>query len=388
MRNRLMGALVAGLVAVTMSAVAAPAANAQPGAGFAFTAEENSVRVLDTRASAGQPVWARSSVTIDLGAQVPAGTTAVVLNVTGLSLTEPTYVTAWQAGEPRPGVASLNLRVRETRANMVTVPVGSDRRVSLYNHNGNTHLIADLVGHYGPAGTSWYNSVTPQRFLDTRSGEPFHGQSQRTVSLAGLVPPGTTSVVVNATAVNPPRETYLSLTRSIDGPRPATSSVNAPAGEVTPNLVTVPLNDELKFAVYNNAGDVNVLFDLIGYYTPAAGAAFHPITPTRAYDSRTTGWVPPGSQRRVPLGGAVPAEAETVLFNLTGLGYYYGTHLTTWPTGQPRPNTSTLNLTYQQAASNHAVVDLGTGRAVDVYNHTDHTHVIVDVSGYFAPRAN
>lgn len=385
MRCRLMGALLAGLVAVTLPTVTATTANAQPEPGSAFVAAESSVRVLDTRTGDGVPVWTRSSVTVDVADRVPLGATAVVLNVTGVALTQPTYVSAWQAGEPRPGVSSLNLVVGETRSTTVTVPVGSDRRVSLYNHNGNTHLIADFVGHYGQGGTSWYNSVTQQRFLDTRGGEPFHGGSARTVSLAGLVPPSTTSVVLNVTAVDPTKHTFLTVSRTITG-RPTTSSLNAYPYRITPNLVTVPVSDELNIAVWNNSGEVDVLLDLFGYYSPDEGAGFHPITPVRGYDSRTTEWVWPNAQRNVPLGGVVPAEAETVLFNLTGIGYFYGTSLTAWPAGQPRPNVSSVNINGSQTAANHAVVDLGTRRAVDVYNASDHTHIVVDVAGYFAPR--
>lgn len=80
------------------------------------------------------------------------------------------------------------------------------------------------------------------------------------------------------------------------------------------------------------------------------------------------------------------AEAETVLFNLTGLANYYGTYLTTWQAGQPRPGTSTLNLSDRQVASNQAVVPLGVQRAVDVYNFFGYTNIVVDVFGYFAPR--
>ncbi|HEX2133324.1 MAG TPA: hypothetical protein VHH15_17385 [Actinophytocola sp.] len=129
------------------------------------------------------------------------------------------------------------------------------------------------------------------------------------------------------------------------------------------------------------------LADVVGYYSPDEGNAFHPMRGTRAYDSRGTEWLLPGTRRRVPLAEAVPAAAESVLFNLTGLANYYGTHLTVYQAGQPRPGTSTLNLDARQAVSNHAIVPLGDLRGVDVYNHAGYTNVIVDLAGYFAPRA-
>ncbi|GAB3444939.1 hypothetical protein [Actinophytocola sediminis] len=386
MRSSVLGALVVGLVALSAPAVAGHAVAERSAATGSFVVAESAVRVLDTRAGVGVPasvVPARGTVTVDLSGHVPSDATAVTLNVTAVSLTDPTYVTVWQAGTPRPGVSSINLRVLETRANTVTVPVGADGKVSLYNHNGKAHLVADLAGHYDGSGASWYNSVTPQRFLDTRTtSAPFHGQTGRTVSLAGRVPAGTTAVVVNVTAVAPTRDTFLAVTRTVD--RPTTSSLNVSAGETTPNLVTVPVSEELNIAVWNNSGVVDVLGDLVGYYAPDTGLAFRPITPTRAYDSRTATWLLPDTQRRVSLG--LPAEATTVLFNLTGIGNYYPTHLTAWQAGTPRPGTSTLNLRDQQVVANHAVVGLGAERAVDVYNRAGYTHVIVDAFGYFGSR--
>lgn len=387
MRTSVMAMSVAGLVALTMSTAAGNAsAEQETPAGSSFTIADSTVRVLDTRGGIGVPaavVPARGGVTVDLSAHVPGDATAVTMNVTAISLSEPTFVTVWQAGTPRPAVSSINLRTLETRANTVTVPIGPGGRVSLYNHNGKAHLVADLAGYYGKSGGDWYNPVAPQRFLDTRvTGDPFHGGTARTVSLAGRVPQGTTAVVVNLTAVAPTQDTFLSVTRKIVGP-PTTSSINVAKGETTPNLVTVPVSEELNIAVWNNSGTVEVLGDLIGYYSRNEGLGFQPITPTRAYDSRSSDWLLPGAQRRVPLGHAVPDDATTILFNLTGIGNYYPTHLTTWQAGRPRPATSTLNVRDRQVASNHAVVALGAERAIDVYNQSGYTDVIVDAFGYF-----
>lgn len=361
---------------------AAPAASS-------FVVAESAVRVLDTRSGVGVPMPAvianGTTVTVDLSAQVPTGTTAVTLNVTGISVTKPTFVRVWQAGTPRPVAASINLRAHETRANTVTVPVGPDRKVNFYNHNGGLHLVADLVGRYGSDAASWYNPVTPQRFLNTKAtGDPFHGGTARTVSLAGRVPPGTTAVVVNVTAVAPTRDTYLSVTGTITG-RPSTSSLNVVAGETTPNLVTVAVSEELNIAVWNNSGTVDVLADLVGYYSPDEGQAFYPMNPVRRFDSRPTS-LAPGSQRQVWVDGVVPADATAVLLNLTGVANSQATFLTTWPSGHPRPGTSTLNLTRLQIASNHSVVPLGAAPTVEVYNHSGYTDIIVDVAGYFGAQ--
>lgn len=390
MRTRLTGALVAGLVALAVPGLAGPATAAAAEAravGSSFVAVQPT-RVLDTRnGTGGVPVAAvpaRGTVVLNLSGSVPAGATAAVLNLVAADPTRATYVTAWRTGTARPAVSSLNVRARETRAIAVTVPVGSDRRVTLYNHDGNTHLVADLNGYYRTGDGAWFTSVVPERVLDTRNdGRPLPGGTSRTVRLAGLVPAGTTAVVLNVTGVRPDRYTYLSVFP--DGQRPRTSSLNLTQNEITANLVTVAVDEDLEIAVANHVGSVHVLADLVGHYS-GEGDAFHPITPVRAHDTRQTRWLTPGTQRRVDVGGAVPAE--TVVFTLTGLSYFYGGYLTAWEAGTPRPGTSTLNLNGRQTASNLAVVPVGVQRAVDVYNHADHTHVVVDVVGYFAPRAS
>ena len=112
-------------------------------------------RVLDTRAGTGAtgPVGSNSHITLDLAGVVPPTTTAVVLNVTGVDVTDNTYVTVWPDGGGQPGVSSLNLAPGETAANLVTVGISSSGKVDLYNHVGTIDLVADLAGYFAPPST-------------------------------------------------------------------------------------------------------------------------------------------------------------------------------------------------------------------------------------------
>jgi hypothetical protein len=58
--------------------------------------------------------------------------------------------------------------------------------------------------------------------------------------------------------------------------------------------------------------------------------------------------------------------------------------LSTWPTGQPYPNVSTLNSTNGNVIANAAIVPAGTAGSITVVagNPTD---LIIDIDGYFAP---
>jgi hypothetical protein len=50
------------------------------------------------------------------------------------------------------------------------------------------------------------------------------------------------------------------------GSRPVTSNLDFAKGETIPNLVIVPVGSDGKIDLYNNAGTVNLLADLQGYF--------------------------------------------------------------------------------------------------------------------------
>jgi hypothetical protein len=83
---------------------------------------------------------------------VPADATGVVLNVTSNSATEPSYITAWPTGTERPEASVLNVTPGIDLPNMITAQLGDDGRLSLYNHTGSVHLIADVAGYLLPVG--------------------------------------------------------------------------------------------------------------------------------------------------------------------------------------------------------------------------------------------
>ena len=58
-------------------------------------------------------------------------------------------------------------------------------------------------------------------------------------------------------------------------------------------------------------------------------------------------------------------------------------YLSAWPTGQARPNVSTLNSWTGKVVANAAIVPAGTNASVSVFV-TDPTAVILDIDGYFA----
>jgi len=232
-------------------------------------------RIMDTRYGIGvakRPVGANSSISLQVAGKngVPgSGVTAVVMNVTVTGATAGSYVTVYPDGQPRPGTSSLDFVKGETIPNLVIVPV-VDGKVDFYNLAGTVNIIADLTGYYSAGGSS-FTSAGPTRIMDTRYGTGgIHvpvgaggSISLRVGGVAGL-PAGVTAVIMNVTVVGPTAASYVTVYP--DGqPRPGTSSLDFVKGETIPNLVIVPVVDG-KVDFYNNAGTVNLIADITGYY--------------------------------------------------------------------------------------------------------------------------
>ena len=363
--------------------------------GSKFTAV-SPVRVLDTRTGLGvpsAPVPAGGTITVDLSARVPEGTTAVMLNLTGVAPTSGTYVAVWPAESPRPTVSNLNLAAGETRANAVTVALGASRSLSMFNNAGSIDLVADLSGYYSPEGEAWHNTSSQRRLLDTReSASPIPAGGTITVDTSSPLPfTGAVAVTVNLTVVNPTATTYV--TAFPEGvPRPTASSVNATRGTVTANQVTVRFVGGGNIKLYNHTGNAHVTVDMVAWYDTSEfmGSLFYPATPTRVVDTRTDGGGPLRGGRSYPVVVAEdPADAHisAMVLNVTGIDGTTSTYLTLYPSGSAAPAASTINLAAGQTASNLATTALGWGSDDDygftIYNKSGDIHVALDVAGYF-----
>ncbi|MCT2584634.1 RCC1 domain-containing protein [Actinophytocola gossypii] len=220
---------------------------------------------------------ARGTGDLDLAPFVPSSAVAVVLNVTGTRATANTYVTAWPTDAPRPGVSALNLAAGRTSANLVTVPLGADRGVSLYNNAGTIDTFADLVGFYTPEFGAVFAPVTPTRVFDTRNAlgtglstpQAIPARSY-THMLPGNPLPGTAvSAVLNLTGVAPTADTYLTVYQSRIGSLPSTSSVEVARGQITSNLTVARVESNPPWTrtfVYNHNGATHTIADLTGYF--------------------------------------------------------------------------------------------------------------------------
>jgi hypothetical protein len=363
-------------------------------------------RVLDTRTGLGtagraDPVGPGSGIDVQISglAGVPAtGVDSVVLNATVAAPTERSYLTIWPSGGSMPEASNLNWAPGETRANLVTVLLGSGGRVSLFNERGTAHVVFDIVGYYashdGPSG-SRFRPLAPQRAFDTRSGAG--GVSAATVGPGGTlrfditgsggVPDaGVTAVALNVTAVDATASSYVTVWPDDVG-RPNASSINFDVGATVPNLVIVRVPESGVIDFFNLEGDVHLLADVVGYYTSdrsGQGGRFVSHWPQRIVDTRvdspydTPGDLWPGDT--LYFDGANEPYAAYVL-NVTVTGTVGSGYLSVHPWPGDAPDTSSLNYTNDVSVPNAVIVRTGPGIAFS--NYSGFTHVIADVFGAF-----
>jgi hypothetical protein len=366
-------------------------------------------RILDTRKGTGAAkgtVGANSIVKLRVEGAGPipsSGVTAVVLNLTAVTVSGGGYVTAYPSddGTSVPSSSSINYAAGQTVANLVTVPVGSDGYVYLANKGGTINLIADVSGYYSRSAPDLYQPVSPVRVLDTRKGT---GAPKGAVSNGGtvkllvalgdtnLAPAGDmTAVAVNITVVNASNGGYIAA--YADGAsRPGTSNVNFGKGQVVANNAIVPVAANGKIdltAELGTTASVNLVVDVVGYYSASmnfATTAFVPIVPSRVFDSRKDGegQIVNGIEYDLDLGWwAQPTAA--IEMNLTVTNTKSGGYLNLYTYGASIPSTSDINWTKGQTVANAANVSASDANGwIAIYNTSGGgTDVILDVSGYF-----
>jgi len=176
------------------------------------------------------------------------------------------------AGETQPTASNLNWPAGDTRPNLVVAKVGAGGAVSLYNHEGSAHVIADVVGWFqAPQSSVRFTAVSPARILDSRDGTggfstPWGPWTIRSLPVAGIagVPPDAKGVMINVTATNPSASSYLTAWPS-GQPLPVASNLNFATGSTVPNLAFVPLGGDGRIAIFNLVGTVDVVVDVVGY---------------------------------------------------------------------------------------------------------------------------
>lgn len=235
-------------------------------------------RILDTRDGTGGTrgkVGAGSVIDVQVAgvAGAPGDSTAVALNVTATEPDRPSFLSVYPSGETLPTTSSVNMLAGQTVPNMVISTVGANGKVSIFNLAGNTHVVVDVLGSFRPGATGKFIALSPQRLLDTRIGTGVAkariGRIPLRLPVAGThgVPARAVgAVLLNVTAVEPTRDTFITVYPG-DSELPNASNINVLAGRIAPNMVLARLGVAGDVVLANYAGDVDLVADLLGYFT-------------------------------------------------------------------------------------------------------------------------
>jgi hypothetical protein len=354
-----------------------------------------------------------------------SGVSAVLLNVTAVAPATEGFITVG----PRPAgvgdvfndqftygtwpsASNLNTEIGETVPNLVLARVGAGGKIRFYNYNDSTHVVADVAGWFDTnaltstsRGTSFIG-VTPQRLLDTRTGfgeqsavqdGKFKPLDDRTFTVAGIagVPQNADSVVLNITAVSPTGTGWVSAYPD-KSTRPNASNLNLVAGNDRSNLAVVKMGSNGKVRLFVAEAGTHLIVDVFGYFTSSTNGEGKTTTidPVRIFDTRTgigtsKARMSAGEKRIVQVAGAfgIPSNATAVYLNVTSVNASAWGWLAVWPTGLPMPNSSNVNFAGGSIVPNMAIVKLGTGGTLQVYNDagvsgTTRSDVLIDVLGY------
>lgn len=345
------------------------------------------VRVLDTRKAIGvsaAKVAAGGSVRLKLAGigEVPAGAAAVTLTVTAANPTAGGYVSVYPDGSARPNVSNLNIGKGQTIANTVTAELGSDGYIDLYNGTGGSiDLIADLQGYYAVGGDPYTQLGQTARQLDTRSSRAVPSGGTVKVHLGSY--PGITAAILNLTVTGTTGGGYI--TAYPDGATlPNSSNLNFGKGETVADEAVVKVGSDgyVDFTNTSN-GTVELIVDLSGYFSTGTGSAFVPLTPKRAFDSRSLGAVPAYGTQGVAI-SEPDNSLNAIAANITVTEPTKGGYVTAYPLGSSLPATSKLNFSAGSTIANAATVGTFETGGIDVHNGSSGTiQLIVDVFGYY-----
>jgi hypothetical protein len=332
-------------------------------------------------------------------ADVPDDAIAATLNVTAVAPDGDGFVTVWSCEGDVPNASSVNFRTGRVASNAVFTKLAPDGSVCLVT-SATTDLVVD-VGGYVPKDMT-PTAVVPERLFDSRVGGGVGGPPAGRLAAGsvvrlgvegrGGVPAGASAVLLNVTAVLPGGSGFVTVW-PCGRPQPLASSVNFGPGDVIPNAVLAKVGEggQVCFAA---SAETDLVVDINGFVP--TGGSLVPVEPARVLETRSPsagstidgvsanlGRRPAGTVTEVVIAGraGVPADASSVMLNVTAVQPNGDGFLTVWACDSPRPLASNVNYRGGQVVPNAVVTKLGPGGRVCVYTLSA-THIVIDVNGH------
>lgn len=333
------------------------------------------------------PVNGGTSVTVALPSQVPAGVTAVAVNVTVSATTATTYVSVCPAEVSSASCrtsSSVNAYPGRDVANLAMPLVGDARALRVYNNAGSARVSVDLVGWFVPAGGAELVAQPPDRDDDDR---PRIGPGDSAVITLDSTPPGATAAAVRVTVADVTANTYLSVCPVAQPVSECSeqSTLNSRLRDIG-NLAIVPIDADGRIRLFNNRGEVTALTDVVGFFVPEGGGArYTAMAPTRVLDRRAIG---PAAALTESMAALVPTAATAVSANVTVAGASTTSFVSVCPAGTSVAacrGTSTVNPYPNVDTASTTIVATGPSAGLLYANNAGSSLLFTDVQGYFLP---
>ncbi|MCA9332776.1 hypothetical protein KDA00_02785 [Candidatus Saccharibacteria bacterium] len=252
-----------------------------------------------------------------------------------------------------------------------------------------------------------FTAIKSARLLDTRNAigsqkAPLTQKETRKIKITGQggVPENEVSaVIINVTTVNATSESRLSIQSTDDAANNDVVTMSYPKRLLVREIVT-KVGSDGSVNLTNYGGTVDVLFDVVGYYSKqngTAGSRYISLKPTRIHDTRdiVDGQagkpIAPKEIRRIQIAGlkGVPTDnLEAVTMNMTVTAGSDAGSLTVWPSGEDLPaiggyNVKNIAFSKGETVANQVTVRVGSDGYIQIYNPSSSVHVIFDIQGYY-----
>src|SRR5712692_4508339 len=208
-----------------------------------------------------------------------------------------------------------------------------------------------------------------------------------TATVTALSP--TSGTTAGGTAVFITGSGYCNTVSAVHfGASPA-QSINVLADTLIQAVSPAHAAGAVDVTVTNKAGtSATSSADLYTFITPTP-SVYTALSPQRILDTRTnSGTLGPGGSVNLSIGGIyVPANATSVVLNVTSVDGSTAGFFTIYPTGGTTPTASNLNWTAGETVPNLVSVGLSPSGDVTIFNGLGSADAVVDLEGYFAPAS-
>lgn len=362
-------------------------ASAAPSAGFTPAAPQ---RLIDTRHGTGTTAVALTGgCTLIVRPPVPAGATAVAVNLIAVGSSANGYLTVHACGTQRP-VASAVQSVRSAVASgSAFVPLAPDGSFCVFS-SVTSDVVVDLFGWFTPNGGDRFEPIITSRRYDSRtSGRQVPARTVVRVSTrgAGAAPAGSTAASLVVHAIDAAADAHVTVW-PCDAAMPVVSSLNVSRRGSVANAVDVRVSPSGEVCLSASAA-VHLVVDLAGWYGPGATTRYHAVPASRVVDTRVgvpwAGALGLNQQRRLDVtgvGGVPPVGARAVAAQVTAVDASRAGYLTVHPCLTRTPDVSMLRYPARQSTASPVRAPLSPlGDWCVVTNGS--AHLLVDVSGWF-----